>query len=221
MTVEPMSAQRRRPGPTRSLTREQIVAAGLELMAQDGLRNVSFPKLGQRLGVDPKALYTYIDDKDDLLTAMSVAVITAIEPTLDDDAHSPIDQLVAMFVALRRTLIANEELIHVRGVSTVRGQELTFIDRIWSRLTMLVPEPAKAAALYISLADLTTGSAINSAKAFESAPRARGVLATIDAKEHSGAHAQASAMLVVDRDAAFEATLRAILDQAIPRKRSR
>jgi AcrR family transcriptional regulator len=52
--TETVVADRRKPGPSRSLTRDRVVAAGLELMARDGLSSVSLRAVAQKLGVDHK-----------------------------------------------------------------------------------------------------------------------------------------------------------------------
>jgi AcrR family transcriptional regulator len=67
-----------RPG----LTREAIVARALEIGTADGLEAVSLRRVAQDLGVTPMALYRYVRDKQDLINAMTEAVLEDIETTV-------------------------------------------------------------------------------------------------------------------------------------------
>jgi TetR/AcrR family tetracycline transcriptional repressor len=63
------------------LTREAIVARALEIGTADGLEAVSLRRLAQELGVTPMALYRHVRDKQDLLNAMTEAVLEGIDTT--------------------------------------------------------------------------------------------------------------------------------------------
>ncbi|HEV3358975.1 MAG TPA: TetR/AcrR family transcriptional regulator C-terminal domain-containing protein [Pseudonocardiaceae bacterium] len=67
------------------LTRERVVAAGIELADRDGIESISMRKLAQELGVEAMSLYTHVRNKDDLLDGMVDAVIATI-PTSADGA---------------------------------------------------------------------------------------------------------------------------------------
>ena len=69
---------RGRPG----LTREAIVARALEVGTAEGLEAVSLRRLAQDFGVTPMALYRYVRDKQDLINAMTEAVLEGIDPTV-------------------------------------------------------------------------------------------------------------------------------------------
>jgi AcrR family transcriptional regulator len=60
------------------LTRERVVAAGIELADRDGIESISMRKLAQELGVEAMSLYTHVHNKDDLLDGMVDAVIGKI-----------------------------------------------------------------------------------------------------------------------------------------------
>src|SRR5919204_6206729 len=60
------------------LTRERVVAAGIELADRDGIESISMRKLAQELGVEAMSLYTHVRNKDDLLDGMADAVISEI-----------------------------------------------------------------------------------------------------------------------------------------------
>jgi AcrR family transcriptional regulator len=68
------------------LTRERVVAAGIELADRDGIESISMRRLAQELGVEAMSLYTHVRNKDDLLDGMVDAVIGEI-PTSADGAH--------------------------------------------------------------------------------------------------------------------------------------
>jgi TetR/AcrR family transcriptional regulator, tetracycline repressor protein len=55
------------------LTREQIVAAALELADQEGLEALSMPTIARRLECGVMTIYGYIDNKDDLLDAIALS----------------------------------------------------------------------------------------------------------------------------------------------------
>ncbi|HEV8556500.1 MAG TPA: TetR/AcrR family transcriptional regulator C-terminal domain-containing protein [Actinophytocola sp.] len=60
------------------LTRERVVAAGIELAGRDGIESISMRRLAQELGVEAMSLYTHVRNKDDLLDGMVDAVIGKI-----------------------------------------------------------------------------------------------------------------------------------------------
>src|SRR5512146_555336 len=67
-----------RPG----LTREALVARALEIGTAEGLDAVSLRRLAQELGVTPMALYRHVRDKQDLINAMTEAVLEGIDATV-------------------------------------------------------------------------------------------------------------------------------------------
>jgi AcrR family transcriptional regulator len=69
---------RERPG----LTRETVVARALEVGTAEGLDAVSLRRLAQELGVTPMALYRHVRDKQDLINAMTEAVLEGIDATV-------------------------------------------------------------------------------------------------------------------------------------------
>ncbi|MGH2444655.1 MAG: TetR/AcrR family transcriptional regulator [Candidatus Limnocylindria bacterium] len=75
--TEQVSA-RERPG----LTRGVVVAKALEIGTIEGLEAVSLRRLAQELGVTPMALYRHVRDKQDLINAMTEAVLEGIDATV-------------------------------------------------------------------------------------------------------------------------------------------
>ena len=67
-----------RPG----LTRETVVARALEIGTAEGLEAVSLRRLAREFGVTSMALYRHVRDKQDLVNAMTEAVLEGIDPTV-------------------------------------------------------------------------------------------------------------------------------------------
>jgi TetR/AcrR family transcriptional regulator, tetracycline repressor protein len=92
-----------------SLTRDQIVAAALDLADRHGLQTLSMPRLAAALGCGVMTLYRYVTDKDDLLDAMvhaGLADLRLSRPLPDD----PAGVMVSWGKALRRTLRTHPSL---------------------------------------------------------------------------------------------------------------
>src|SRR6266540_3336184 len=70
--------RRGRPG----LTRAGLVARAIEIGTAEGLEAVSLRRLAQELGVTPMALYRHVRDKQDLVNAMTEAVLEGIDATV-------------------------------------------------------------------------------------------------------------------------------------------
>jgi TetR/AcrR family tetracycline transcriptional repressor len=64
------------------LTREAVVSRALEVGTAEGLEAVTLRRLAQELGVTPMALYRHVRDKQDLINAMTEAVLEGIDTTV-------------------------------------------------------------------------------------------------------------------------------------------
>ena len=79
-TTNPPSA---RPSASRaSLSRSAIVGRALEIGTTEGLDAVSLRRLAHELRVTPMALYRHVRDKQDLVNAMTEAVLDGIDATV-------------------------------------------------------------------------------------------------------------------------------------------
>ena len=87
------------------LTRERVVAAGIELADRDGIESISMRRLAQELGIEAMSLYTHVRNKDDLLDGMVDAVIGEI-PTNADRADWKAS-LRRMALAARAVVLAH------------------------------------------------------------------------------------------------------------------
>ena len=82
------------------LDRAAIVAAGMELLARDGLRGLSLRAIAAALEVAPNALYHHVTDREDLerLLAAEVSVLihTALRRKINSTTKSSEDAIRAM-----------------------------------------------------------------------------------------------------------------------------
>ncbi|MEX0990505.1 MAG: TetR/AcrR family transcriptional regulator [Actinomycetota bacterium] len=94
--------------PRAPLTRERIVIAGLYVMNTEGLEAVTMRRLGRRLSVEAMSLYHHVQDKDDLLTAMSEQILREMDVP-QDPGGDPLEQLRVLSQSFRRVLLAYPE----------------------------------------------------------------------------------------------------------------
>ncbi len=66
------------PRPRASLSRDRVVAAGVELADQEGIEALSMRKLAQSLGVEAMSLYHHVANKDELLDGMVDVVFSEV-----------------------------------------------------------------------------------------------------------------------------------------------
>ena len=62
--------RRRRPGPRRALTEDEILDAALSLLDDGGVNAASVRGIAAKVGVAPNAVYTYFRDKAAVFTAL-------------------------------------------------------------------------------------------------------------------------------------------------------
>ena len=83
------------------LSQERIVAAALELADTRG--DFSMRGLGEKLGVDPMAIYRHFQDKDALLDALVDSALAELAP-LPSRAGTPVERLRQLCLDFRATL---------------------------------------------------------------------------------------------------------------------
>jgi AcrR family transcriptional regulator len=82
----PGSPRRVRPVKT-PLTREQIVQAGLRLVATEGIAAVSMRRLAAEFDTGPSSLYAHVTNKDELLQLMFDEICGDVPTPEPDPAH--------------------------------------------------------------------------------------------------------------------------------------
>lgn len=209
------SPARRRSGPARSLTREQVVDVAIDVMAHQGLDAVSFRTVAMRLGVDPKALYTYVNDKDDLLAAMFDRILAHLDVPTVDDPRPPADRIVDLLVSFRRILIRNPDTFRLRRPVGVPGFEADAWERTAEALGELGWDTALAARIYARLLQYTLGSAVWVSRASALRETTAAAADVFDAQQHPRALSFAETAPFIEDDEIFAATIRVMLEQRV------
>lgn len=96
-----------RPKPQRGrparLSRQHILEAGLALIKQSGIENLTMRTLAQALDVAPMSLYSHVKDKDDLMVGVAQMVFERMTFSVDPNAGWE-QQLLSWMNDLRRQL---------------------------------------------------------------------------------------------------------------------
>lgn len=137
-----------RAGPKRSLSLQQIVAAGIGVAGRDGLAAVSMSRVAAEIPVSTMALYRYVASKDELLTLM-VDTAYGAPPEIAPDADWR-SGLTAWAWAERAALQRHRWILRVpisgppltpnqvgwfeRGVACLRDSGLTEVEQLSSLL---------------------------------------------------------------------------------------
>lgn len=98
----------RSPGERAGLSREEVVAAALAVLRQDGLAALSMRRVAGDLGVAPNALYSHVPDKAALLDALLDAVLADVRLPRRGNWRARIE---ALLLDSRRVLLAHPDLV--------------------------------------------------------------------------------------------------------------
>ena len=82
-----MTTTKGRPTGKRTLNRERVLRAALDLADEQGLEALSMRKLGQALGVEAMSLYNHVANKDDLLDGIVDLVVAEFDSPVDTDGQ--------------------------------------------------------------------------------------------------------------------------------------
>ena len=110
--VKPATSGRARRVPRNTLSRDRIVEAALELLDEQGFDAVTMPSLAKRLGVGTMSLYRHVDDKDDLIDAVAVRVLSGVAVP-NGDADDWKGRVVGYLRALRAATLAHPALSRI------------------------------------------------------------------------------------------------------------
>lgn len=215
MTDAAAAPRHRRTGPARSLTRDQVVDVALDVMAGQGLDAVSFRTVAMRLGVDPKALYTYVNDKDDLLAAMFDKILAELDVPGVDDPRSPAERIVGLLVSLRRALIKNPDTFRLARPLNVAGFNAEALERMAEALHELGWDTEVAVRVYGRLVRYTVGSAVWAQRPPLPGQPSEVVASKLDTDRHPHALQIAQIGPFIEDDAEFAASIRVMLQQRI------
>src|ERR1700744_619187 len=111
-------SKRRRPGPRRALTEDEILDATLQLLDEGGANGASVRGIAAKVGVAPNAVYTYFPDKAAVIGALVERLFSEVDHGVFADRAQPWRQRVeSPAVELRARLAA-----HPGAVALMIGQ---------------------------------------------------------------------------------------------------
>jgi len=99
----------RRRRPRGSLTREQVIQAALQLADAEGLEALTMPNLARALECGVMTIYSYIDNKEDLLDAVALRGLADLRLPRALPSESA-EVMLAWGRALRETLLGHPSL---------------------------------------------------------------------------------------------------------------
>jgi len=114
-------SKRKRPGPRRALTEDEILDATLQLLDEGGANGASVRGIAAKVGVAPNAVYTYFPDKAAVIRAVVERLFSEIDQHVFADRTRPWRQRVeSLAIELRARLAA-----HPGAVTLMIGQPRT------------------------------------------------------------------------------------------------
>jgi TetR/AcrR family transcriptional regulator, tetracycline repressor protein len=113
--------KRRRPGPRRALTEDEILDATLQLLDEGGVNRVSVRGIAAKVGVAPNAVYTYFPDKAAVIRALVERLFSEVDHGVFADRAQPWRQRVESLAVELRTRLA----AHPGAVTLMIGQPRT------------------------------------------------------------------------------------------------
>ena len=111
------------------LTREDVIDAAAELVAERGYARLSMRALAQRCGVATMTLYRHVRTKEDLLGALTDRVLAELELPAPGSLTWQ-EQLAAVFRSVHDLLLEHPDVVeiavrqHVAGEAAYRGAEV-------------------------------------------------------------------------------------------------
>ena len=121
-------------GRRRSLSREQVIEAALEVIDNEGPQGLSLHKVAARLAVYPTTIYTYFETVDGLRDAAQSSLLEQISlPSADDD--TPLrEQVIRYFQSVRRLYMRHPGFMKVEIGSATWIAGLRHLDQILGAL---------------------------------------------------------------------------------------
>jgi AcrR family transcriptional regulator len=106
------------PRPRAGLTRDRVLATALDIVDRDGIDALSMRRLGRELGVEAMSLYSYVDNKQDLIEGVVEQVFREMPIIVEGDGPWQ-DRLREQAATFRRVLLA-----HPHAITLVAGRPL-------------------------------------------------------------------------------------------------
>jgi TetR/AcrR family tetracycline transcriptional repressor len=152
------------PGPTATrppVTREAIVRAALELLADGGLESVSFRRIATKLGVSAPTLYWHVDNKRQLMDLMAEELVRRSGPAYDGPAPGQPwwEWLRADAQRMFDALIATRDAPRVLAGNRPSPESFAGIERVLGVLVEAGMTPGQAQQTLFTLGAYVIGSA--------------------------------------------------------------
>jgi TetR/AcrR family tetracycline transcriptional repressor len=138
---------RRRPGPRRALTEDEILDAALSLLDAGGVQAASVRGIAARVGVAPNAVYTYFPDKAAVIKALLERLLGEVDHDVFADRERPWRERVeALALDLRARLSAHPGAVGLMIGGPMDGPHaLALNERLLELLVDAGLEPTDAA----------------------------------------------------------------------------
>lgn len=154
MTTAPKKAGR----PT-STSREAILQAAMELLAEGGESSLSFRKLADKLGLSAPSIYTYFANKQMLLVSLAGCALALPTPVADNN-EPPARQLAALLNTLRNNLLEKRYLLFLFSTALPAEAMLEVVETLASVIERAGIEHGQALRHAQSLMWMTLGFTI-------------------------------------------------------------
>ena len=163
-----------------ALTRRAIVEAGLRILDEYGLGDLSMRRVADALGVQAGALYYHVPNKQSLLAAVADEILAA-QPPADEQVGPIVDWLASWAHGLRRRLLAHRDAAEL--VASTHALGLGAVDPCAAGRAGLeregAPEPAATMA---ALLHFVLGHVVE--EQTQAQMHELGVVANFDPEEH-------------------------------------
>src|ERR687890_1948145 len=138
---------RRRRGPRRALTEDEILDAALDLLDEGGPDAASVRGIGARVGVAPNAVYTYFPDKAAVIKGLVERLLGGVDHDVFADRERPWRERVeALALELRAHLSAHPGAVPLMIGGPMDGpQALALNERLLQLLADAGLDPVDAA----------------------------------------------------------------------------
>lgn len=117
------------------LTRDQVLAAALKMLDEDGIDGLSMRKLASALNVEAMSLYNHIKDKRDLLDGLCNLVLAQIE--LPGTSLPWIQRLEAFAINLYEGLLQHPAIVLILASEEGRPTDMRVIQGMESLIAIL------------------------------------------------------------------------------------
>jgi AcrR family transcriptional regulator len=153
------------------LSRERIVDASLELIADEGLAAFSTRKLGERLHVEAMSIYHHFPSKQHLLDALVDHALSTVEiPEPGPDPIARIRHVLHSYRAMARRWPALYPLMAVHRTNTPSGVQV--LDRIVKLIRSATPDDESAARQFRAIGYFLTGACLDETSGYARGPSA-------------------------------------------------